>query len=102
MLYTIKRLNRTVDLNDDLVNKYCEYESLRDQPFSIVVRAKYGHCPTEGEVSDAELSELCNSVLLSELKAMALLPKAVSVIEEKYDAGTAFPPGIRRGSIDNG
>lgn len=85
MLYKINRLNRTVDLDDILVNKYCEYETLRDQPFSIVIRSKYGHCPTKEELSDEELSKICNEVLFSELKALALLPKALSVVAENYD-----------------
>ena len=84
MLYTIKRINRTVELNDDLVKKYLEYDELRDQPFSIIIRTQFGHAPTEAEISDKDLSILCNDILLSELKALALLPKAVSVVENNY------------------
>lgn len=85
MLYTIKRLNRTVNLDDDLVDKYCQYDILRDQPFSIIVRSKYGHCPTQEELSDEDLSIICNDVLLAELKTLALLPEAMSVIKQNYD-----------------
>lgn len=72
-------------MNDALVKKYCEYETLRDQPFSIVVRSKYGHRPTQEEASDEELSRICNEVLLSELKALALLPNAIAVIDNKFE-----------------
>ncbi len=84
MLYTINRINRTVNLNDDLVNKYLEYDELHEESFSIVVRTKFGHAPTETEISDDDLSALCNEILLSELKALALLPKALLIIHDNY------------------
>lgn len=84
MLYTIGRINRTVNLNDDLVSKYLEYDELHEQPFSIVIRTRFGHAPSETEISDDDLSALCNDVLLSELKALALLPKAISFIDNNY------------------
>ena len=84
MLYTISRINRTVDLDNDLVSKYLEYDELHEQPFSIVVRTKFGHSPTKEEISDADLSSLCNEILLSELKALALLPNALSAINDEF------------------
>jgi len=83
MKYTIKRLNRTVELDDELVQAYCEYETLRDQPFAIVIRTKFGHNPTVSEISDKNLSVLCNEILLAEMKAFALLPKAIDFIKRK-------------------
>lgn len=81
MRYVIKRLNnREVELNDDLVSEYIKYDELRDGNFSIAVRSRYGHVPTEEEISKDELSRLCNEVLFSDLKAMALLPKALEII----------------------
>lgn len=82
MFYHIKRLNRTIELDDNLVKEYTKYDELRDQPFSIAARSKFGHAPSIEEISDKELSILCNEVLLSELKALALLPQAISVIEQ--------------------
>lgn len=78
MEYTIRRLNnRVVDLDEDIVAKYCEMSTLRDQPFSIMVRSRYGHVPSEKELSRRDLSLLCNEVLLDEMKALCLLPKAL-------------------------
>ncbi len=83
MTYSIKRIGRTVELNDALVEEYLKYEdSLRDQPFSIVIRSTYGHEPSESEVSNEELSRLCNEVLLSELKAIAFMPEILKVWED--------------------
>ena len=82
MEYRIKKAGRTVNLNDELVEEYCKYDELRDAPFMIVIHSEYGMVPTEEEVSMEELSVLCNEVLLGELKALAMLPKAVQVITE--------------------
>ncbi len=82
MRYYIERLNRTVELDDRLVRIYTEYERLRDQPFSIVVRCKYGHAPSTDEVSDEELSVFCNQILLSELKALSIIPRMQGYFNE--------------------
>ena len=82
MLYTIKKINRTVNLDDELVKKCKEYDELRDYTFCIVIRTKYGHAPTREEVSDSELSQLCNEILLSELKALMKLPQALRFIDK--------------------
>lgn len=50
------------------------------------IKIQYGHYPTQDEVSDEDLSELCNQVLLTELKAFALLPKVVSFIDSSGSA----------------
>ena len=85
MEYFISRLDRTVDLDDMLVQKYCEYETLREQPFSIVIKSKYGHKPSKEEVSDKELSMICNEILLSELKVLGMLPNALHILQKHYD-----------------
>ena len=84
MKYFITRLDRTVELDDILVQKYCEYENLREQPFSIVIKSKFGHKPTKEEISDEELSKICNEILLSELKALGMLPNALHVLQQHY------------------
>lgn len=86
MIYRINRIGRTVDLDDALVNKYTEYDELHEQSFSIAIRTKYGHNPSEEEVTDEDLSIFCNDILLTELKALALLPKAVMLIDNNYPA----------------
>lgn len=80
MEYYISKLNRTVALNDELVQEYCKYDELREHSFSIVIKTKFGHNPSQEEISDEELSALCNQILFSELKAFSLLPKALSTI----------------------
>ena len=84
MQYTITKIGRTVTLDDKLVDKYTQYDELREHPFSIRIKSQFGHKPTIEEISDEELSKLCNEILLDELKALTLLPKAITVIEEKY------------------
>ena len=85
MRYFIKRLNREVNLDDHLVSEYTKYEQLRDQPFSIAVRSEYGHAPTEDEVSNEELSRICNETLLMELKVISIMPKLVECVDKNYD-----------------
>ena len=82
MKFDVTGLNRIVELNDDIVAEYCKYKPLSEDPFVIVAISEYGHEPTADEVSDEELSKMCNEVLLSDLKALALLPDALSFVEE--------------------
>ena len=82
MKYHIERLNRTVELYDRIVEEYTKYEKLRDQPFSIIVRNQFGHAPSQEEISDNDLSELCNEILLTELKAIAALPVTAQFIRQ--------------------
>lgn len=82
MKFDVTGLNRIVELNDDIAAEYCKYKSLSEDPFVIVAISEYGHEPTADEVSDEELSKMCNEVLLSDLKALALLPDALSFVEE--------------------
>lgn len=85
MLYNITRLNRTVNLDDRLVQEYTKVDEIREQSFSIVIRSRFGHNPTEEEISDEELSNLCNEILFSEMKALALLPNAISFVCNNYE-----------------
>lgn len=57
MLYNISKLNRTVELSDELVSEYTKHDELREHSFSIVVKAKFGHAPSADEISDEEGSE---------------------------------------------
>ena len=85
MRYTITRLSRTVNLDDELVNEYLKYDELREQPFAIVVRTKFGHAPTVEEVDDKDLSDLCNKILLNELTMLGELPKVIEKFEKHYE-----------------
>ncbi len=83
MKYTITKIERTVNLDDELVNKYTQYDELRDFLFSIRIKSQFGHKPTIEEISDENLSKICNEVLLDELRALVLLPKAITFVEKK-------------------
>lgn len=86
MKFYSEKLNRTINLNDNLVNEYLQFEDeIRDTPFAIVVIGKYGHEPTKEEISDEELSELCNRVLASEIKVNLAMPKIIQCIDENYE-----------------
>ena len=76
MKFDVVSLNRIVELDDEIVAEYRRYKPLSEDPFVIVAISEYGHEPTAQEVSDEELSKLCNEVLLSDLKALALLSNA--------------------------
>ncbi len=82
MKFDVAGLNRIVELDDKIVAEYCKYKPLSEDPFVIVAISEYGHEPTAQEVSDEELSKLCNEVLLSDLKALALLPNALAFIDK--------------------
>ena len=82
MKFDVVGLNRIVELDDEIVAEYCRYKPLSEDPFVIVAISEYGHEPTVQEVSDEELSKLCNEVLLSDLKALALLPNALAFVEK--------------------
>ena len=80
MKYMISQLNREVELDDRLLNEYVKYSDLAEYQFCIAIRTKFGN--NSSNISDEELSLLCNEVLLGELKALTLLPKALEVISK--------------------
>lgn len=88
MKYAISQLNREVELDDLLVNEYVKYDDLTEYNFVIVLASKFGHLPTEEEISDEELSSICNEVLFGDLKALALLPKALEAITQHHNEFT--------------
>ena len=95
MKFDVAGLNRTVELDDKIVAEYCRYKPLSEDPFVIVAISEYGHEPTAQEVSDEELSILCNEVLLSDLKALALLPNALAFVDKnRQDLKTVTDGGV--------
>lgn len=81
MKYNIKKINRSVELDDNLVSEYTKYSELHEQSFTIIIQTTFGHAPTKEEINDAELSKMCNEILLSELQAMSLLPEALKIVD---------------------
>lgn len=75
MKFELKKLGITVDLDDELYNEYSKYDDVRENNFGICIRCTYGD--NYKNISNEELSKLCNDVLLSDLKCLALLPKAI-------------------------
>ena len=51
MDYKIEKINRTITLNDDIVNEFRKYDKLRDSIFTIVLRSKYNGDFSEQKVS---------------------------------------------------
>lgn len=81
MKYDIKKINRSVELDDNLVSEYTKYSELHEQSFTIIIRSTFGHAPTKEEINDAELSKMCNEILLSELQTMSLVPEALEIVD---------------------
>lgn len=81
MKYDIKKINRSVELDDNLVSEYTKYSELHEQSFTIIIRSTFGHAPTKKEINDAELSKMYNEILLSELQTMSLLPEALEIVD---------------------
>ena len=86
MEYKIEKINRTITLNDDIVNEFRKYDELRDSIFTIILRSKFENDISEQKVSKIELSAICNDILIHELKAMALLPAAISTYFNNFNS----------------
>ena len=84
MKYYISQINRTVELNDELVKQHAELDVLHEAPFVIAVITEYGHEPDKEEISDEELSKFCNQVLASEIQALRDLPAVAEFATRNY------------------
>ena len=88
MKFEIRELGRTVELIDEIVKELSKYEELDETLFVIPICSKYGESYSKSDVSDEELSLLCNRVMLEELKSWNTLPKAIAYIEANYEKWT--------------
>ena len=71
MKYMIYSANRIVELDDRIVNAYLKTVDpavLTESPFILAMMFDFGHFPNESEISNSELSDYCNNVLLQELE----------------------------------
>lgn len=95
MKYFIEKLNRMVDLNDEIVDVYLQMESkLRDNPFIIATYGKFGHIPTKEEVTDEDFSNYCNEILLNEIQFDVELPDVIkSFMQHKSEFEIASKKG---------
>ncbi len=84
MKYTMKN-GRTVVLYNELVDLYKNLSPLADCTFEMNIISKYGRIPSEDEVSNYELSILCNETLVEELQTAMLIPKALNFSEKYMD-----------------
>jgi hypothetical protein len=82
MKYYISEIDRTVELDDELVNEYCKYNVLRESMFLVDIYMQFGEIPTKDELSDEELSKMCNEHLDVDIKTLKLLPLALAFIED--------------------
>lgn len=108
MKILIEQLNRTVELEDDLVRAYLEYSEIREYNLIIMLVSKYGHLPAEEEISDEELSRLFTEVLTDELKLYMDLPRILKTVMEYREefiaaskAGTLLEIPIPREDEEN-
>jgi len=84
MKYTLTRLNNlTIDLNDKLVEEYQKYDDITEFSFCIAIKNKYGENYNSTPIE--EINQLCNEVLLTELKAITLLSKTIQTISESVE-----------------
>ena len=66
MKYHIDKLNRDVELDDELVAIYKQYRTLSDDIFTVHFHLNFGGYPTE--LNDEDLSAFCNKVLVEDLE----------------------------------
>ena len=86
MKFYISKINRIVELDDKIVNKYLQLEYvLKEGPFIIGIYGEYEHYPSEEEISQAELSTLCNKILLNEIEALLAMPSVIKCVQNHYD-----------------
>jgi len=88
MKFFIQKINRTVDLDEEIANEYLKYGDLKDGVFMIAIRSTYGNAISEKEVSTEELSLLCNRCLIEELQIVDVAPKICSFLEQHYEDWT--------------
>ena len=88
MKYYIGEINRAVELDDELVKEYEKYDEIIDSTFTITICSNYGEHPSQEDVSDEELSKICNKILFGELKVMAVLPKFLNYFDSHYEEWT--------------
>lgn len=97
MEYYIKKINRTVILDDEIVEKFLETgEELTSEFFAYRIFLKYDCYPTKEQVPDEELSAFCNEVLLSELKMYLDFPKICAWLNKNADV---FIDAVKTGKL---
>ena len=82
MLYTIQKINRVVELDDDLVKAYTKFKDVRDNLFVIALALRYGEVP---DISDDELSAFCNKALVEDMEAMRNNALVVDYIQKNKE-----------------
>jgi len=87
MKYHISEINRDVDLDDRIVNLYQKVSEISDDVLLIPVYSRMA----KGEISDKEMSLICNDALLGEMEMLSLMPGIEKNLEE---IKKAFSSGI--------
>jgi hypothetical protein len=85
MKYYLPKANRTIELDDKLVEEYCKHDSLRENTFFVAFALEYGRYPTQEEMSDDEFTKACNELLCDDIKTLELLPQALEVINSNRE-----------------
>ena len=81
MRYTIKKLDRTVELDDELVSEYTKYKDIRDNTFIIGLKLYY----KDRSLNDDELSRACNIILAEDMENIRDNAVALCFIKENRD-----------------
>ena len=68
MKYKIKKIDREVELDDELVSAYERIRKIRENTFVISLCLRFGD--KLDEVNEDELSEACNKALIDDMEAM--------------------------------
>ena len=68
MYFNITRINKTVELDDELVKAYTKYKDLKERLFIIALRLHFGEIPED--ITDKELSYFCNNAIIRDLNNM--------------------------------
>ena len=92
MKYYIAKIDRDVELEDEIVEAYKQYGELHDSMFTLAIRGEYKRIPSKEELPDDVLSVLCNLVMINQMKALDMLPKALAYIESHYEEWTSGNP----------
>ncbi len=83
MIYKIEELNRNVELDDEIAREYQKYKRLRDGLFMIALFFQYDKIPEN--ISDEELSSVCNKAILKDMEVMTDNAKIVDFLQKNKD-----------------
>lgn len=82
MKFNLLKIGRTVDIDDNIAKEYQKFKDIRENLFLLNIYSEFGKYPNETEVTDSDLSLLCNKTLVEDLENMAIHGTAIKFLEE--------------------